>query len=115
MSRKKQMFTNLVTMTETAYSAKRAKMAALVRQEQELADRMRELEQMRRSAAVAPIDNATMVGADLRWKAWIEREKLRTNRQIASLRAQRIRMRKEVATLFGRFHAASSLRDRIDP
>lgn len=108
----KKRLDKLVAITEVAYQARQAKLAALAREEQSLIQQLETIDRNVSELRFDPFQGPHLAGAELRWKAWNERERVKINLRCATIRAQKMKMRDEVARLFGRYQAASELRGK---
>ena len=105
----------LSQVTDAARQAAELRFAGITRQEQDIADQLAALDSARKGRAAeagGTPDIAFSAGADLRWHRWIDGRKEELNRQLARLRAERMRARDELRQAFGRARVVATLAEK---
>lgn len=110
MSRKSKEISALVGLTEAAFVAAQARMAALKRREQELRSMLDELQASRTAKSVAgSSDPATRAGADILWQRWVDSRRSALNMELAQNLGAQAYSRAGLVRDFGRHEATKKI------
>lgn len=96
----------LVAVTDAAYRGARAKLARGLAAEVRLRAAEEALALAWQARSTSNVDPAMLAGADIRWRAWLDREGLRLRQERAQLRAQLAEERAALVRVFARAEAA---------
>ncbi len=112
MSRRLADLAALARVTDTAFAAEQAQMAALRRREAELRGLIADLDRPRHDPAT-PIeeDAALRAGAEMTWQLWVDARRSALNVELARVLVAQAEARRTLARAFGRNAAATGIRD----
>ena len=100
----------IARVVEMSFEADQARMRRLRLSEDELRARLEDLSPARAAPEPgAPIDPATLAGADLRWQRWAEERRREINMSLARLRVEQIQAAEALTKTFGRSQAVAAL------
>ena len=113
MSRTSDRLAALARVTDIAFFADQARMAALRRAEEDIRARLADLDRPRHDPTVPLAEDAALrAGADITWQLWVDVRRSALNTELARVLVAQAAARRTLSTSFGRDTAANRLRDR---
>lgn len=104
----------LARVTQAAFDAEQARMAALKRAEQDVRALIAELDLPRHDPATPLADDAALrAGADLNWQLWVDSRRSALNAELARTLVAQAKARASLKQRFGRNEAAHALAERV--